>query len=77
MKIEEKNVETTYIFTQKELKEKLGIEGNILDIFLNVGVVPCEKNKHSDNDYNITEWGIKTKQDVNVLKDETGGKDGN
>lgn len=39
------SVERLYVFTQKELKEKLGIKGDIEDIAFHSGLSPNEKQE--------------------------------
>ncbi|RPJ51804.1 MAG: hypothetical protein EHJ95_04870 [Methanobacteriota archaeon] len=58
MKLNSTKVERRYIFTQKELCEKLGIEGTIRAMGLWSGLSPDEEGKGESTDKN--EWEITT-----------------
>ena len=51
-------VEREYIFTQKELKEKLGMEGDIAQMDLWAGLSPDKEERKVSR--NTTEWRITT-----------------
>ncbi len=57
-----------YIFTQKELKEKLGIEENIDNFELWEGLSPEKEEKGKSPD--SVKWLIKTSNDVRKTKKE-------
>jgi len=58
MKIENSETKRNFVFTQKELKEKLGLIGDIEDMGLWSGLSPndVEEGKDKDN----CQWAIET-----------------
>jgi len=58
MKPKKTKIEKEYVFTRKELKEKLGIEGNISKMDLWSGLSPNDEEKKVSR--NKTEWIITT-----------------
>lgn len=60
--LENKTISRNYVFTQKELKKQLGIEGDIKEMGLWAGLTPTddEAGKSHDTD----EWAISTTEEV-------------
>ena len=67
MKLNNSTISRSYIFSNKELKEKLGIKGYIQDIALNKGLSPIQMEKGISEDR--VEWEIISHEDI-TKKDE-------
>jgi len=62
MKINNSIISRDYIFTNKDLREKLGIKGDIQSITLWKGLSPIQQDKGISEDK--VEWEIVTHEDI-------------
>lgn len=60
MEIENVTINRNYLFTQKELKEKLGIKGDIKEIGLWEGLSPTQEEEGKSKEK--TQWAIETEE---------------
>ncbi len=61
MEIENQIIKRNYVFTQKELKEKLGIKGDILNMGLWEGLGRDEREEGKSHEKDT--WAIETEEE--------------